>query len=164
MPDPAYKFETPVSTHRRLNGWFRGTRVKRENWDRTYSRLPSDAAGGRAVRLRPVGAWTEEGGVPARVVDVGCGRGVDDLWLARQGASVIGFDYALRGSVAIAGLAADEEVDLDFRSMNLCELRSVLDRERADRAAARAAPWSPPGTSPTPPTRSAVATSGGPAR
>ena len=59
-------------------------------------------------------------------MDIGCGQGVDDLWLARQGASVIGFDYALRGSVAVAGLAADEEVDLDFRSMNLCELRSVL--------------------------------------
>ena len=38
---------------------------------------------------------------------------------------MIGFDYALRRRVAIAGLAADEEVDLDFR-MNLCELRSVL--------------------------------------
>ena len=29
VPDPAYVFETPESTHRRLNGWFRGTRVKR---------------------------------------------------------------------------------------------------------------------------------------
>ena len=125
VPDPAYKFETPASTHRRLNGWFRGTRVKRENWDRTYSRLPSTPP---VVEPSDFALWVrdQEGGVPSRVVDIGCGRGVDDLWLARQGASVIGLDYALRGSAAIAGLAADEEVDLDFRSMNLCELRSVL--------------------------------------
>ncbi|MGN6575402.1 MAG: hypothetical protein ACTHKG_06925, partial [Nocardioides sp.] len=35
VPDPAYVFETPESTHRRLNGWFRGTRVNREKWDPT---------------------------------------------------------------------------------------------------------------------------------
>src|ERR1700710_57412 len=34
VPDPAYKFETPTSTHRRLNGWFRGPRVKREGGGR----------------------------------------------------------------------------------------------------------------------------------
>ena len=31
VPDPAFHFETPQSTHRRLNGWFRGTRGNR--WD-----------------------------------------------------------------------------------------------------------------------------------
>ena len=51
---------------------------------------------------------------------------MDDLWFARQGASVLGLDYALRGSEAVAGLAAAEGVDLEFRGMNLCELRSVL--------------------------------------
>jgi SAM-dependent methyltransferase len=125
VPDPAYKFETPLSTQRRLNGWFRGTRVKREAWDRTYSRLPSAPP---AIEPSSFASWVrdQEHGVPATVVDVGCGRGVDDLWFARQGASVIGLDYALRGSRPVADLAAHEDVDLDFRPLNLCELRSVL--------------------------------------
>ena len=125
VPDPAYKFETPESTHRRLNGWFRGTRVKRENWDRAYSRLPAEPP---VIEPTDFAEWVleQEGGVPDRVVDIGCGRGTDDLWFARQGASVIGLDYAIQGSVPVARLAGTEDVDLEFRSMNLCELRSVL--------------------------------------
>jgi SAM-dependent methyltransferase len=125
VPDPAYKFETPVSTHRRLNGWFRGVRVKRDAWDRTYSRVPSTPP---TIEPSPFARWVRkrEGGVPQRVVDVGCGRGVDDLWFARQGASVLGLDYAPRGSTRVARLATEEHVDLEFRAMNLLELRSVL--------------------------------------
>ncbi len=125
VPDPAYRFETPRTTHRRLNGWFRGTRVRREAWDRTYSRLPSEPP---AIEPSSFARWVRhcERGVPARVVDIGCGRGVDDLWFARLGASVLGLDYAIRGSEPVAALAADEPVDLEFRSMNLCELRSAL--------------------------------------
>ncbi len=125
VPDPAYKFETPVSTHRRLNGWFRGTRVRREAWDRSYSRLPRTPP---PIEPSPFARWVRrrEHGPPASVIDIGCGQGVDDLWFARQGASVLGLDYALRGSEAVAGLAAAEGVDLEFRGMNLCELRSVL--------------------------------------
>jgi hypothetical protein len=125
VPDPAYKFGTPESTHRRLNGWFRGTRVKRENWDRTYSRLPAEPP---AIEPSDFATWVlkEEGGVPERLVDVGSGRGVDDLWFARQGSKVTGLDYAIRGSVPVAKLAETDDVDLEFRTMNLCELRSVL--------------------------------------
>jgi hypothetical protein len=125
VPDPAYKFGTPESTHRRLNGWFRGTRVKREAWDRSYSRLPAEPP---TVEPSPFAEWVvaQEGGVPATVVDIGCGRAVDDLWLARQGATVVGLDYAIRGGQPVADLAAAEGVDLELRPMNLCELRSVL--------------------------------------
>jgi SAM-dependent methyltransferase len=125
VPDPAYKFETPVSTQRRLNGWFRGTRVKREAWDRTYSRVPKDPP---PIEPSSFATWVheEERGASGTLIDVGCGRGVDDLWFARQGASVVGLDYALRGSRPVAALAAEERVDLDFRPLNLCELRSVL--------------------------------------
>ena len=52
VPDPAFHFETPRTTHRRLNGWFRGGRVFRNDWDRRYStlkrklpRTPSEPAG-----------------------------------------------------------------------------------------------------------------------
>ena len=139
MPDPAYKFETPRSTHRRLNGWFRGIRVKREAWDRTYSRLPRDAAGRRAVVVRAGGSREQEGGVPPRVVDIGCGRGVDDLWFARQGAPVLGLDYALRGSDAgRRGWPAAEDVDLEFRGMNLLRAALGAGRGRPGRPAAGA--------------------------
>ncbi|NUS51447.1 MAG: methyltransferase domain-containing protein, partial [Nocardioidaceae bacterium] len=125
VPDPAYKFETPQSTHRRLNGWFRGTRVAREAWDRAYSRRLDEP-----VDLTPsdFARWVaeQEGGALDRVVDLGCGRGIDDLWLARQGARAVGLDYALRGSEQVAAIAEDEDVDLEFRHLNLCELRSVL--------------------------------------
>ncbi|MFL6135752.1 MAG: class I SAM-dependent methyltransferase [Nocardioidaceae bacterium] len=125
VPDPAYQFGTPRSTHRRLSGWFRGTRVRRENWDRTYSRLPADPP---PIEPSPFATWVkrQERGVPATVVDIGCGFGVDDLWFARQGARVLGLDYVIRASTAVARLAANEPVDLEFRGMNLCELRSVL--------------------------------------
>ncbi len=49
VPDPAYQFETPAGTPARLNGWFRGTRVQREEvWDPYYSR-----ASGPAPRTGP---------------------------------------------------------------------------------------------------------------
>ena len=125
VPDPAYQFGTPRSTHRRLSGWFRGTRVKRDSWDRTYSRIPPQPP---VVEPSTFAAWVrrQEGGVPALLVDIGCGRGVDDLWFARQGARVVGLDYVTRASAPVARLAASEAVDLEFRGMNLCELRSVL--------------------------------------
>ena len=125
MPDPAYKFGTPPSTARRLNGWFRGTRVNREVWDRAYSRLPSEPP---VIRPSPFARWVrrQEGGIPRAVVDVGCGTGTDDLWFARKGASVLGLDYALRGSTPVAELAASEGADLTFRAVNLNELRSTL--------------------------------------
>jgi len=125
VPDPAYHFETPVSTHRRLNGWFRGTRVRRESWDRTYSRLPRTPP---PIVPSPFARWVrrQERGRVTTVVDIGCGQAVDDLWLARRGVSVVGLDYALRGSDAVAALAAQEQVDLELRHLNLCELRSVL--------------------------------------
>lgn len=125
VPDPAYKFETPESTHRRLNGWFRGTRVKRAQWDRTYSVTPPAEP---LVEPSAFARWVQESEGDARdlIVDVGAGRGVDDLWFARGGSRVIGFDFALRGSQQVAAMAAREDLPVEFRRMNLLELRSVL--------------------------------------
>lgn len=125
VPDPAYVFETPESTSRRLNGWFRGTRVNRGVWDRAYSgpnlreldRQPSSLA--EFVR-------EAEGGSPPLVVDLGCGRGADALWLAEQGSRVVGLDFVTRAGEAAAAIARDEGLALELRQMNLDELRSVL--------------------------------------
>jgi hypothetical protein len=126
VPDPAYVFETPESTHRRLNGWFRGTRVKRAEWDRTYSSYK--VADLPDLTPSPFAKWVrrEAGDPPAQLVDLGCGRGVDALWFARQGTAVTGLDYVVRGSAAVAAVAAEEGLPLEVRTLNLCELRSVL--------------------------------------
>jgi SAM-dependent methyltransferase len=125
VPDPAYVFETPESTHRRLNGWFRGTRVNREKWDRTYSGQHL-----REVDLEhtPFAQWVlkRAGGPPPLVVDIGCGTGADDLWLAEQGSRVVGLDFVPRASKKAAAVAAEKGLALEFRQLNLCELRSVL--------------------------------------
>lgn len=125
VPDPAYHFETPESTHRRLNGWFRGTRIRRAEWDRTYT-----AARHTGVDLEPstFPAWVrrEHGGLPERVVDLGCGRAADTLWFAREGSSVVGLDYSPRGSEEAARVAEAEGLPLELRYLNLLELRSVL--------------------------------------
>ena len=127
VPDPAYVFETPESTHRRLNGWFRGTRVKRAEWDRAYS--GHNLEGELDQTPSSFARWVvrEHGGAPEQVVDLGCGRGVDALWYARQGSGrVLGLDYVTRGSDAAAAIAADEGLPVEFRAINLCEYRSVL--------------------------------------
>ncbi len=126
VPDPAYVFETPESTHRRLNGWFRGTRVKRAEWDRAYS--GHHLEGELDLTESAFARWVvrDHGGVPERLVDLGCGRGVDALWFARRGARVTGLDFVTRGSDEAARIAAVEDLPLDFRAINLCELRSTL--------------------------------------
>jgi SAM-dependent methyltransferase len=125
VPDPAYVFETPESTHRRLNGWFRGTRVNREKWDRTYS-----GPGSQDVPLEHSGfvEWVHQqakGWLPF-VVDIGSGRGADALWLAERGSRVVGLDYVPRASRKAAKVAAENDLPVEFRHLNLCELRSVL--------------------------------------
>ena len=124
VPDPAFHFETPQSTHRRLNGWFRGIRVFRNDWDRRYSTLREKLPPLEPSALaRHVAA---EEGLERRVVDVGAGRGTDALWLARQGVSVTALDYAHGASNAVRRVANEEGLDLDIAWMNLHELRSVL--------------------------------------
>ena len=153
----------PESTHRRLNGWFRGTRVNREKWDRTYSGHKLRDADLDALRLRRVGA-PQAGGAPPLVVDIGCGRGADDLWLAERGSRVIGLDFVTAGQQAGgASRRPRRACPSSSGTLNLCELRSVLAESARARARARAARPSSRGTSPRRPTRSAARTCGGPA-
>lgn len=123
VPDPAYKFETPPETVRRLNGWFRGTRV---GLDRRYEL--------RRERQLEVGrkpsafvAWVRRQEPDAtRFVDVGCGSGADVLWLARRGAAATGLDYMPRLYRRSASVARRRGLDARFGWLNLSELRSTL--------------------------------------
>lgn len=124
-PDPAYHFETPESTHRRLNGWFRGTRVGRDGWARTWSRAHRD--GVEPEPADEVAEWVLGAGErPNQFVDIGCGRGVTVRDLARRGIASVGLDYAPRGFARVAQESEEEGVPATFRACNLLELRQAL--------------------------------------
>ena len=126
VPDPAFHFETPRTTVRRLNGWFRGIRVHRNEWDRRYSRVRDQVPPTEPSPLARLVAEETPQGPGHHVVDVGCGRGADALWFARQGTSVSGLDYAWGASRAVRRVAEQEGLDLRLHWMNLHELRTVL--------------------------------------
>jgi SAM-dependent methyltransferase len=126
-PDPAYKFTTPRSTSRRLDGWFRGTRGGRIlEWDVAK---PSELS---RRRLRPstFARWaleTLEGpSRPETLLDVGCGAGVDALWSARRGVSTVGVDFKPTHYRHLEQRAAEEGLPLRFHWTNLNEVRSVM--------------------------------------
>jgi hypothetical protein len=125
VPDPAFHFETPRSTVRRLNGWFRGNRVFRNEWDARYSggvrhQVPTGGPSSLAQFVR-----AQETDLDL-LVDVGAGRGGDALWFARQGVATMTLDYAHGASGGVRRTAEEESLDLDTSWVNLHELRSVL--------------------------------------
>ena len=115
---------TPRTTTRRLNGWFRGLRTHRADWDRRYS--------GKRERLPDLGPSSlarfvvEQEGLPARVVDLGAGRGADALWFARQGVPTLALDHSRRADNAVRRVAEEEGLDYEFVWVNLHEPRSVV--------------------------------------
>ena len=124
VPDPAFHFETPLATTRRLNGWFRGSRPHRADWDRAYSNrrevLPQGGPSGLARFVR------ESEPDLRRLVDVGAGRGGDALWFARQGVPALALDHARGADNAARRAAAEEGLDYESAWFNLHELRSGM--------------------------------------
>jgi SAM-dependent methyltransferase len=124
VPDPTFKFETDESIRHRMDLWFRGTRTFRNGWDRRYStsrhrgpvRTPHELA--RALhRAEPA---------DATVVDVGCGRAQDAVWLARRGHRVFGLDFASNGFAHLRDRAEEEGWSVRLAELNLLELRHTL--------------------------------------
>jgi hypothetical protein len=124
VPDPAFHFATPRTTYRRLNGWFRGSRVMRNEWDRRFStlreKMPKVAPSPLAEHVASQEAEL------AHLVDVGSGRGADALWFARRGVATLGLDFAWGAANAVRRKAAEETAPLELGWMNLHELRSVM--------------------------------------
>lgn len=125
VPDPAYKFTTPAATVRRLNGWFRGTRVHQADWSRVFSRLQDRMPRARPSLLAQQVVEREEG-APARLVDVGTGRGADALWFARKGSAVTAYDFVPQASRAVQRAAARDGLALEVHRVNFNETRSWL--------------------------------------
>jgi hypothetical protein len=124
VPDPAFKFTTPESTNRRLNGWFRGTRVNRAPWDRRYAASREGVPQQNPHQLARELHRREPAG--CTVVDLGCGRGQDAFWLARQGHRVFGLDYAEDGFAGMQREAAEHDVPVSYHPMNLLDLRHAM--------------------------------------
>jgi hypothetical protein len=121
VPDPAFHFEPPATTVRRLNGWFRGLRVGRARWDRIYSRVLKEMPG-----PSPFIQWVAglEGGL-GTLVDVGCGHGADVLYMGERGEPSFGLDFQPRSFAEAERLSADNDL-VTYWTMNLLEIRQVL--------------------------------------
>lgn len=125
VPDPAFKFETPQSTIKAFNAWFRATRSNRAAWSRAHQQSedgleqlqPSDLA---------QHVLEAEGGAPEQLFDLGAGRGVDALWFARQGSSVTAYDFIPTVANRALRRARKRQWDLEVRALNFQEWRSVL--------------------------------------
>lgn len=126
-PDPAFKFTTPNSTHRRLNGWFRGIRPHRGAWDGRYTAHP------QPPDLEPSALvqWVAErenlqDGQAVEFVDIGCGWGVDSRWMATRGVTSFGLDHAPKAFEYVAQQASTDGLPVHYLPLNLLEMRSLL--------------------------------------
>lgn len=121
VPDPAFHFETPTTTARRLNGWFRGTRVGRSTWDRLY------LSGGFGRRAKPTDLvkWIAEREPDmGSFIDIGCGRGRDASFMAERGVPTLALEQSRFYFRHQAG-AWEPGTGPDFRTFNLLENRHV---------------------------------------
>lgn len=122
VPDPAFHFTTPTSTHRRFNGWFRGIRKGRSRWDRVYAARPAPAEEPSAFARQVL---AKEPDTP-QIVDLGCGAGGDVLWYARSGFETYGLDLVPRAFERAAAIAEAEQLPARFVALNLLDIRSLL--------------------------------------
>lgn len=130
VPDPAFRFETPAATVRRLDGWFRGMRAGyQERWTELREGAGEPARLGPSSFVRWVRSHERRLGL---AVDVGCGVGSDALWLARRGVPTVGLDYfphdlrhaARRARVRVRRGRLDRPPEFEWA--NVLDLRSVM--------------------------------------
>ena len=134
-PDPSFRHQPGPEIVERFDGWFGSLMRSKRDWAALHrnqsdeERVPSDFQAWVGERLEP----------GTRVVDVGCGNGADLLAHARAGHPGTGLDYALPRK-ALRRAAREEDLDLEWRDLNLYDGRDVLTTgaELARRKATRA--------------------------
>ncbi|GGD27969.1 class I SAM-dependent methyltransferase [Nocardioides daphniae] len=124
VPDPAFKFTTPDSTHRRLNGWFRGMRSGLdERWTAHREGRRTGTGAKPSALARHVAAQHPDAGL---VVDLGCGAGGDTRWFSAQGFRAVGLDH-FPPSLRMAMRQTEAKgLDTEFMWCNFGDLRSTL--------------------------------------
>jgi len=126
IPDPAFGFRVPPATSDRFWGWIGDQNMDREAWEAHYrydvvgdrrelGSAPSSFAREVAGLLRP--------GTP--VVEIGCGRGHDALWLAGRGHAVDAVDYVRWPIARARDAAAERSLPARFATLNLFDPRRV---------------------------------------
>jgi hypothetical protein len=125
IPDPAFSFDTPRSTRRRINGWFEGVRTHRKAWNTFYRSEPTAGPGSPTAFAQWV---VDQIHSDATVIDVGSGEGQDSIFFAQQGHRAFGLDYA--GPVVSRSRTAARNAPLPdrvrFWQVNLYSLRDTL--------------------------------------
>lgn len=126
VPDPAFSYSTPPDVQERFNGLFRGMRTYRNVWDRRYhdarTEPPLMKHGAHALARHL--HRSEPAGLP--VVELGCGRGRDAMWLARQGRPVQAFDFVENGYALLQERGRRSGVDVAYAPLNLLDQRQVI--------------------------------------
>ena len=114
VPDPSFKYETPLWLSRRLNGWFGGLRTNRKYWDAFY------ASTGRKLPTEPTSfaRWVAEQYPSTRpLVDLGAGTLRDSRFFVRKGRSeVLAVDYS--GSAMRLGRKPGKRLHRELVNLN----------------------------------------------
>lgn len=97
VPDPTFKFETPVNTRRRFDAWFSSYNAGRNAWEDRYA---AGLSGHESDWLRPHVLEAARG--TRRVIDLGSGSGEDAAVYQAAGLECTPVDYAL-GSPSVTG-------------------------------------------------------------
>lgn len=124
VPDPTFSFSTPQAVHRRFDGLFRGMRTYRNVWDRRYYTALTDPPRQEPHQLAQHLHRSEPEGTP--VVEVGCGRGRDAMWLARRGHPVTAYDFVPKAYAMLAERGERDGVDVHYDHLNLLDQRQLL--------------------------------------
>jgi SAM-dependent methyltransferase len=84
-----------------------------QHWEQRYQQgdTPWDTGRPSSELIRVVAA---EGIAPCRAVDLGCGRGANTLWLAKQGFDAVGVDISARAIEQASARAAQSGVQASF--------------------------------------------------
>ena len=102
----------------------RATEIFDSFWDRSYRdgsylehwdppRVPGELPGLVASRVVPAGAT---------VLDVGCGAGLEAVWMAERGFAVVGVDSSREGVLRAEERAARAGVEVDWRPGSVYDL------------------------------------------
>lgn len=123
VPDPSFKYDTPVWLARRIGGWFGGLRAHRKRWDafygRNYRTLPRSPS--------PFARWVQEHYPDTRpLVDLGAGNCRDALFFARHGREVTAADFAIGVLDRVERSLGEDAPTIHFEGVNFNDTRDAV--------------------------------------
>ena len=120
VPDPAFTFRVPRFEALRTSGWFGEFWYNQWTWS---AQAAEETAQGGPSRFAQ---WVEPQLGTGALADIGCGTGADALWLAREGRTVVGLDYADEAIARATRKAAETGSGARFEQLSLLDLRGCL--------------------------------------